>query len=204
MAFLSVGNFTSIQDAINAASPGDTIFVGPGTYTEDVVVNKDVTLLGFHSGDPGTDPSRGTNETILQGTFDITANGVTIDGFVINGSTNFGFDLPTAVAVRASDVTIENTIFEGVGVSGSRPLATSGTVANLNVSDNLFHDWEATVYIVNGHSGLISNNVFDELTPSPGGINTESIAMVISAKRRNLRHPVRSSGRREDVHHGRQ
>jgi hypothetical protein len=178
---VGAGGYATIQAAIDASSPGDTIVVAPGTYIENVIVNKDVTILGAHQGEAGSDPGRGTDETLLQGTFDITANGATIDGFIINGSTNFGFDLPTAVAVRASDVTIENTIFEGVGVPGSRPLATSGTVANLNVSDNLFHDWDATVYIVNGHSGLITNNVFDELTPSPGGINTESIAMVISA-----------------------
>ncbi|MHC1611145.1 MAG: hypothetical protein ACXQTW_06070 [Candidatus Methanospirareceae archaeon] len=34
-------NFTSIQDAVDAASPGDTIIVYPGTYTENVDVNKD-------------------------------------------------------------------------------------------------------------------------------------------------------------------
>jgi len=34
-------DFTRIQDAVNAASPGDTIIVHPGIYTENVDVNKD-------------------------------------------------------------------------------------------------------------------------------------------------------------------
>ncbi|MEE9223781.1 MAG: hypothetical protein V3U51_03425, partial [Thermoplasmata archaeon] len=40
------GNFTSIQDAINASSAGDTIFVFNGTYFEHVSINKPLTLVG--------------------------------------------------------------------------------------------------------------------------------------------------------------
>jgi hypothetical protein len=38
--------FTSIQAAINAASPGATITIGPGAYYENVVVTKSVALRG--------------------------------------------------------------------------------------------------------------------------------------------------------------
>lgn len=40
------GDYTAIQDAINASSDGDTIYVWDGTYTENVVVNQSVTLIG--------------------------------------------------------------------------------------------------------------------------------------------------------------
>ena len=39
-------DFSKIQDAINAASDGDTIFVYNGTYYENVIVNKSVSLVG--------------------------------------------------------------------------------------------------------------------------------------------------------------
>ena len=42
-------SYTGIQAAINAASPGATITIGPGSYTENVVVNKPVTLKGSGS-----------------------------------------------------------------------------------------------------------------------------------------------------------
>ena len=39
----------TVQAAVNAASPGDTIIVRPGTYTEQVTVNKNLTIVGTGS-----------------------------------------------------------------------------------------------------------------------------------------------------------
>jgi parallel beta-helix repeat protein len=40
------GNYTEIQDAIDDASDGDTVFVYNGTYYENVIVNKTINFLG--------------------------------------------------------------------------------------------------------------------------------------------------------------
>ena len=47
--FLLVGNggYATIQAAITAASAGDTIMIAAGTYNENLVVDKGVTLLGL-------------------------------------------------------------------------------------------------------------------------------------------------------------
>jgi len=47
-------NYATIQAAINAASPGATISVRPGTYSENLTINKDVilTAASFDSNDP--------------------------------------------------------------------------------------------------------------------------------------------------------
>jgi pectin methylesterase-like acyl-CoA thioesterase len=37
-------DYPTIQATVNAASPGDTIIVYPGTYTENVDVNKSLTI----------------------------------------------------------------------------------------------------------------------------------------------------------------
>ncbi|HZM20364.1 MAG TPA: hypothetical protein VFC02_01405, partial [Anaerolineales bacterium] len=56
-------NYPTIQEAINAASPGDTIIVRSGTYPENLTLNKSVTLIAesFDSSDPTH------NTTIIDG-----------------------------------------------------------------------------------------------------------------------------------------
>lgn len=83
------GCFSSIQAAISAASPGDTINVAAGTYSEQVNINKTVILKGAQAGvDARTRvPS---SESIIDhpcGPVQIEADNVVLNGFTIQGST---------------------------------------------------------------------------------------------------------------------
>jgi len=73
-------DYPTIQEAINAASDGDTIFVRSGTYYEHVVVNKTVSLIGENR-----------SNTIIDGSWlgtvvNITENNVKVTGFTIQWS----------------------------------------------------------------------------------------------------------------------
>src|SRR5262245_15583901 len=83
------GCFSSIQAAVNAASPGDTINVAAGTYTEMVHINKTVSLRGAQAGVDAR--TRAASESILNhpdGSIQIEADNVVIDGFTVQGATN--------------------------------------------------------------------------------------------------------------------
>lgn len=50
----AIQHFSTIQAAVNAASPGDTVLVCPGTYPEQVTIAKNLTLSGLNSGNAGS------------------------------------------------------------------------------------------------------------------------------------------------------
>ncbi|HSR67756.1 MAG TPA: nitrous oxide reductase family maturation protein NosD [Acidobacteriota bacterium] len=74
------GEFTSIQEAIEAAAPGQVISVLPGEYRENLIVDKPVTLLG---GGQAHLRGQGSGDVVL-----VLADGVRIEGFTISGSGN--------------------------------------------------------------------------------------------------------------------
>ncbi|MCQ8902684.1 MAG: right-handed parallel beta-helix repeat-containing protein [Methanothrix sp.] len=82
---LTVGvgkQYSRIQDAINASTEGDTIEVSPGTYRENIFVDKKLTIHGI--GMPVIDAGR------LGDGITISADGVTIEGLsVINARGGF-------------------------------------------------------------------------------------------------------------------
>jgi parallel beta-helix repeat protein len=77
------GNYTSIQAAVDAAKAEDTIFISPGTYVENLKIDKQVRIWS---------DSRKPEDTIIKAadpaknTVEITGNRVSFSGFGIEGS----------------------------------------------------------------------------------------------------------------------
>lgn len=76
--------YTTIQAAVDDADPGNTIEVSAGTYYENVVINKSITLAG-----------EDRNTTIINGSGSgdvvyISADWVNVTGFTVTGSGNGG------------------------------------------------------------------------------------------------------------------
>ncbi len=75
------GNYTTIQEAIDAAFPGDVLFIYNGTYFENVQVYKSLSLVG-ETRDNTTIDGGGIEDAIH-----ISADWVNITGFTITGGT---------------------------------------------------------------------------------------------------------------------
>jgi len=96
--------FSSIQSAITAASSGATITIGPGTYVENVVVTKPLTLKGS-----------GTGTVIMPA----VSNPICSPGSLCEGAAS------NIILVQADNVTITKLKLEG-----DNPGLTSGVVRN--------------------------------------------------------------------------
>ncbi|UCC71572.1 MAG: right-handed parallel beta-helix repeat-containing protein [Gemmatimonadota bacterium] len=85
------GDHSTVQAAINAASPGDTILVGPGTYVDQIELDKAVTLASHYltTGDTSYISSTildGGNGSYVIAIPSGTPDGATIQGFTIRNS----------------------------------------------------------------------------------------------------------------------
>jgi hypothetical protein len=119
--------FTSIQAAVTTASAGDAIQVCPGTYNEGVAVDKSLTLLGPNAGTSAL-AVRSPEAHITSGatTVNVTATGVTIDGFQITG------DFAVYTQVSLDGLLLANNIMAGT----SRALSLDGPGNGISVLGN--------------------------------------------------------------------
>src|SRR5262245_38579617 len=76
----TVSGYVTIQAAVNAAAPGDTIRVCPGFYVENITIDKSSLTVVSTDGSPATIVRSATASTDV---FFVTQPNVTIDGFTI-------------------------------------------------------------------------------------------------------------------------
>jgi parallel beta-helix repeat protein len=122
----SIGDFTDIQSAIDASGSGDTLLVMAGTYSEAIIVDKSISIIG-------EDPTvvlidGGGAETVVM----VTADGVNLTGLSIMNSLTVGSGI---LVMGVSDVRIEDLNISQTG-NGIQMVGVSQTeIEANNISD---------------------------------------------------------------------
>ncbi len=184
-----VGATGRVQEAVDLVT-ASTINVAAGTYDENLVVDKSMTLNGAQAGvDARYRVATESEITASSGhVIDVRASNVTIDGFKITGSASAGqlvrcesggngLQLLNSIlggtAARilwfntdASNVLIEQNRLEGASMSDSYALAHfdgSDVFDNLTVPNNIFYDGGifAGNMVFNSTNMTMSGNLFD-------------------------------------------
>ncbi len=187
-------NYCTIQDAIDAPATvnGNIITVDAGTYAEDIIVNKSLTILGPNAViDPCSATPRAPEAIVVPATaaiasgeiFHIAASDVTISGFTIDGdntalasgftSTN-GADIDAAEGITVYENGINNLVvtnniiqnlsYFGVTLYGQSGSATSGNViSNNRIQDMGTYDVSSGINLWGG-GVLMYNNEYAAVT----------------------------------------
>ncbi|MEL4304424.1 NosD domain-containing protein [Methanococcoides sp. LMO-2] len=173
----TIANYTSIQDAVDAAINGDTILVYSGTYTEIVSVDKELTIES-DSGNPDdtivliTSPS---NYVIL-----VEENNVNINGFSVVGlNNNTGILLSGVEGCTISDNVLSDN-FAGIRLDHSSNNVVSGNNASLNndtgigLQDSSYNTLNDNTANLNLDVGIwLSNSSNNMLSDNTANLNTE-------------------------------
>ncbi len=149
---------SNIQDAIDNATPGDTIIVRQGTYRENIVVNvPNLTIIS----------DSGYGRTIVlaardsDDVFHIKADNVTIKGFTIKGAT----DIYSHISFRTAGIA-------GIYVDGARArisdnyitgnnkgIVLAGSDTKITITGNIIkNNTGCGILLNNANNGEIKNN----------------------------------------------
>ncbi|MEF9902236.1 right-handed parallel beta-helix repeat-containing protein [Streptomyces sp. P9-A2] len=138
----------SIQKAVDAAKPGDTVVLSPGTYRESVdITTPDVTLRGSGAHRtvlvPGTDAGRGAcagagHGICVTGTDEAPLKDVTVRSLTLRGFTGSGLWATGTDRLRVRGVTAEKNGKWGIAEERSVRSVLSHNVARENGDAGLF------------------------------------------------------------------
>jgi len=139
-------DFTSIQQAINAAGSGDTIYVYNGTYYERVKIDKHLNLVGADKGTTIID-ANGANEAIYVHS---DAKKVVISGFTIKKSLQ-GILLLNDFSTVSGNIVTNN-------LNGIVMRSSNGHI----ISDNkIVSNGQDGIYMRGSHDNKFYNNIID-------------------------------------------
>jgi hypothetical protein len=128
-------DFTTIQEAIDATSDGDTILVRPDTYTENITfpTDRSITLRSTHGADSTTIDGDSNGAPVV--TFPASDESMELDGFTITNGNNTNMSWGGGgIDILESSPRIKNCI-----ISGNSSMAGGGGICCYNASPTIIN-----------------------------------------------------------------
>ena len=153
------GQFGTISEAVEAAADGDTILVKPGTYSEAIVIDKDITLMG-------DGPREEIVLTVDEGSImELRDSDATLTGFTFTGPTSDG------VIVSGGSPALEGLVFREVGMPYEGGSECSRPCDSLSIIDGSTATVRGNTFIdggsLNAGGGAAPRIEGNELTGGP-------------------------------------
>jgi parallel beta-helix repeat protein len=158
------GQYRKIQDAVAAASAGDTIQVAHGTYFEHVVIDKSLKIIGEN---PRTTIVDGTaNGTVF--TIKNTASTVTITGFTIRNAGDSANGIGSERNTATNDV---HNFTNNIITTSQFGILFTNSSQNIVYNDTFINNAQCGISLNFGSKVNITGNT---ITQSPYGIKGSS------------------------------
>ena len=156
--------YQTIQEGMDSAHEGWTVYVKNGTYNGDIIINKSINLDGENR-----------QTTILSGSgagnvIYIKKPGVRISGFTIQNSGSNILDAGISTLSLNSEATIQNNIIKYCDVGILLNYAYEDSFST--VKDNIIQNNREGMYLLWSNNFLIENNTI--MSNSEDGINFEA------------------------------
>lgn len=161
-----LGNYSTIQSAIDNALDSDTIFVYNGTYYENVVVNKTVNIFGENKENTIINGHiNSLNDSFLI-VFYVLADHVNISGFTITNSileynllesTIFG----VGILVKSNNTTIQGNIIK----ENTFGISLDNSYHN-KIITNIITDDHIQINLLGSSENIIENNQITKQEPN--------------------------------------
>ncbi len=143
--------YTTVQEGVDAASVGGTVQVASGTYYENVVLNKSLTLKGA-SSDITIIDGGGPPKTVVE----ITADNVEISGFAVrNGGNGIRLYMCNGTTLSNNAITLNN--YDGISLEASSGNTISGNTITSNDLEGIVAE-DSNDNLISGNT--ITNNKF--------------------------------------------
>jgi parallel beta-helix repeat protein len=165
-------DYPTIQEAINHANTGDTVFVKSGVYHEEVVVNKTVSLIGQDKETTIINASGNDNGII------ITSENVTIRGFTVENSASWGIHVKSSYCVVSGNNIISSQE-EGLFLDGR----VAHVYGNILANNSILNSYDCGIFVWTATNNYIT---FNTISGNFFGINLYGNATLNQIKQNDI------------------